>query len=114
MLSRLRSKLTYANVTASLALFMALGGTGYAAVKLPRNSVGSAQIRTHAVGSSELKTGAVTRRAIHPHSVDTAAISPAAMAALRGQTGPQGPAGPSGVTLRAAVPSGGGVPRRNA
>ena len=42
---RLRSRLSYANVTASLALFIALGGTGYAAVTLPRNSVGSAQLR---------------------------------------------------------------------
>src|SRR4051794_35659163 len=28
---RLRQKITYANVTATLALFIALGGTGYAA-----------------------------------------------------------------------------------
>ena len=27
-----------------IALFVALGGTGYAAVALPRNSVGSAQV----------------------------------------------------------------------
>ena len=38
-MSRLRSKASYANVTASIALFVALGGTGYAAIKLPLHSV---------------------------------------------------------------------------
>ena len=50
MLTRLRQKLSYANVTATLALFIALGGTSYAALTLPRNSVGSKQIRSRAVG----------------------------------------------------------------
>ena len=58
-LRRLRSRLSYANVTASLALFIALGGTGYAAVTLPRNSVGHAQLRNNAVGTKELRRGAV-------------------------------------------------------
>jgi hypothetical protein len=44
MLARVRGRLTYANVIASLALFVALGGTGYAALRLPRNSVGPAQM----------------------------------------------------------------------
>lgn len=37
-----------------LALFVALGGTGYAAVNLPRNSVGSKQLRNGSVGPSKL------------------------------------------------------------
>jgi hypothetical protein len=45
----------YANATSTLALFVALGGTGYAAVKLPRNSVGANQIKRAAVRSSEVK-----------------------------------------------------------
>lgn len=44
---------------ALLALFVALGGTSYAAIKLPKNSVGSAQIKTGAVNTSEIKNGAV-------------------------------------------------------
>ena len=51
-----RPKLSYSNVAASVALFVALGGTSYAALSLPGNSVGSRQIRTNAVGSSELQT----------------------------------------------------------
>jgi hypothetical protein len=44
MLARVHGRLTYANVIASLALSVALGGTGYAALRLPGNSVGSAQM----------------------------------------------------------------------
>jgi hypothetical protein len=37
------------NLVGWIALFVALGGTGYAAVAIPRNSVGSAQIRNHSI-----------------------------------------------------------------
>lgn len=37
------------NVVAYLALFVALGGTSYAAVSLPANSVGNRQIRNHSI-----------------------------------------------------------------
>src|SRR4051794_36809681 len=86
MLERLTPKLTYANVTATLALFIALGGTSYAALKLPRNSVGSRQLRA----------GAVTSRAVHDRSVGLRDISRAARSALNGQQGPAGPVGPAG------------------
>jgi hypothetical protein len=42
-------RLTYANVVATLALFIALGGASYAAVVLPANSVGPKQLRSGAV-----------------------------------------------------------------
>jgi hypothetical protein len=54
LFTRLRKRLTFANVISAVALFVALGGTSYAAI-----SVGSAQIRTGAVGKSEIRTGAV-------------------------------------------------------
>jgi hypothetical protein len=59
VLVRLRHRLTFANVASGLALFVALGGTSYAAINLPANSVGSDQIRTGAVGSGEIRTDAV-------------------------------------------------------
>ncbi len=37
----------------SLALFIALGGVSYAAIRLPANSVGAKQIKTNAVRSSD-------------------------------------------------------------
>lgn len=42
-----------------IALFVALGGTGYAATALKKNSVGAQQIRANAVGASEIRAGAV-------------------------------------------------------
>lgn len=48
MAERLRSRLTYANVMATIAVFLALGGGAYA-VALKRNSVGSKQIKPDAV-----------------------------------------------------------------
>jgi hypothetical protein len=60
-LSRLRSRLNFANVTSGLALFVALGGTSYAAVTLPANSVGKSQIRNNSVGKSEARTNSVGR-----------------------------------------------------
>ena len=38
-----------ANMVGWVALFVALGGTGYAAISIPRNSVGAAQIRNHSI-----------------------------------------------------------------
>jgi hypothetical protein len=37
------------NLVGWLALFVALGGTGYAAISIPRNSVGAAQIRNRSI-----------------------------------------------------------------
>jgi hypothetical protein len=48
-------------VIACLALAVSLGGVGYAATKLPRNSVGKAQLKANAVDSSKVKNGALKR-----------------------------------------------------
>ena len=52
------------NAVAYVALFVALGGTSYAALKLPANSVGTKQIKNHSITPVKLdpsKTGAVVR-----------------------------------------------------
>jgi hypothetical protein len=54
-----RTHLTYANVTASLALFVALSGSAYAAIKLPANSVGTAQLQSNAVTSPKVLDGSL-------------------------------------------------------
>lgn len=61
MFRRLRGRLTYANVVSTLCLFAFLGsGVAYAAITLPKDSVGSKQIKENAVKESELADGAVT------------------------------------------------------
>ena len=52
------------NAVAYVALFVALGGTSYAALKLPANSVGNRQIKNHSITPNKLdpsKIGAVVR-----------------------------------------------------
>jgi hypothetical protein len=60
MFRRARARLTFANVISLVALFVALGGTGYAALKLPNNSVGTKQLKSSAVTTSKIHAGAVT------------------------------------------------------
>jgi hypothetical protein len=55
MLDRLRGRLTYANVMASIAVFFALGGSSYAAVMLADNSVKSRHIAPGAVHRSDVR-----------------------------------------------------------
>ena len=58
-----RSKrvLTPANVIACLALFFALGGTGWAGQVLRKASVGSPQLKSNSVTTSKIADGAVTK-----------------------------------------------------
>jgi hypothetical protein len=51
---RLSRHVSYANVTATLALFVALGGTSYAALTLAPGSVGNRQLQPGAVSLSKL------------------------------------------------------------
>jgi hypothetical protein len=84
---RLRQRLTPATVLACLALFVALGGTSIAAVAaLPRNSVGTVQVRNGSLLRADFKPGQIP-------------------AGARGPTGPAGPAGPAGPGAKWALVS---------
>jgi len=107
LLRSARQRLTYANVTATLALFIALGGTSYAAITLPKNSVGSKQIRKGAVRASELRSSAVSSRSIRNRAVRTSDLALSTRSSLRGAQGPPGPAGPPAPSLRAVINSAG-------
>jgi hypothetical protein len=52
-------ELTYSNVMATLALFIALGGGAYAAINLPKNSVSSKTIRNGQVRSPDIRNRGV-------------------------------------------------------
>ena len=54
MRQRLASHLSYANVMATLAVFLVLGGAAYAAFHLPRNSVRSRNIKNGQVKKQDL------------------------------------------------------------
>ncbi len=58
MFTKFRRILTsghYASVAATLALVVALGGTSYAAISIPKHSVGKFQLKKDAVVSSKVK-----------------------------------------------------------
>jgi hypothetical protein len=57
------------NLVAYLALFVALGGTSYAAINLPAGSVGSKQLRSGAVTNKKLAQGAVGAADLDPKSI---------------------------------------------
>ena len=81
-----------AMIVAMLALFVAMGGTGYAVSKLPKGSVGPAQIRKSAVRSQHIKTGSIT----------AAKLAKSTLSALRGGTG--APAGTQGPVTSSGAP----------
>lgn len=56
-------------VISSAALFMSLGGVGYAAISIPNSSVGTPQLKNNAVSSNKIKNEAVTYKKIRPSSV---------------------------------------------
>lgn len=62
MLARIRAGLSYANVMATIAVFVALGGGAYAAMTLPKNSVGRKQLKANAVVSSKVKNRSLLAR----------------------------------------------------
>ena len=92
MIVRTRKKLTYSNVIASLALFVALGGAAVAA-GLPKNSVGPKQLKRNAVtavklhkgavNSSKIARGAVTAGKLAGNSVSSGALQNAAVIAAK-------------------------------
>ncbi|HEY7633019.1 MAG TPA: hypothetical protein VH817_20100 [Thermoleophilaceae bacterium] len=90
MFDCLRTHLTYANVTATLALFVALGGASYAATRLP----------AHSVGTTQLKNKSITK----------AKLSPKLLAQLKGKVGPKGDKGDTGARGPAGTAgTGGGI-----
>jgi hypothetical protein len=79
-LKRLRGHLTYANVMATIAVFLVLGGgTAFAATQLGKESVGTNQLKKEAVTPAKLSKA-----------------SKAALTGPQGATGAQGPKGDTG------------------
>jgi hypothetical protein len=71
-MKRLRSKLTYANVIATLALFLVVaGGSALAASHLAKNSVGTKQIKNNAITTAKIKNGAITGSKVNLASLGT-------------------------------------------
>jgi hypothetical protein len=100
LFKRLRPKLTFANVMVVILAFVVLGGGAYAATQIPRNSVGTAQLKNRAVTPKKLskKTLATIEEMIRSYGLK--------LSSAPGPVGPTGPTGPTGE----GVPPGGTIP----
>lgn len=92
VLSHLRS-----NVVAYLALFLALGGTSYAALSLPKNSVGTQQLKNGAVTGSKVRVHSLTSRDFKKGQLPAGPRGSQGVAGAQGPQGNQGLQGPQGV-----------------
>lgn len=101
---RLRAKLTYANLTSTLCLFLLVsGGVAYAAIQLPKNSITSKQIKQGTIQFNDLSNGAKRKLSGIPGPIG--AQGPV------GSAGPSGPAGEPATKLWAVVDSDGTLRR---
>jgi hypothetical protein len=85
-----------ANVVGYLALFVALGGTSYAAIRLPTNSVKAAQIASGAVRSAEVKDRSLLAKDFKLGQLPGGARGPAGTPGAPGAPGPKGDIGAAG------------------
>ena len=87
-----------AMVVACIALLVALGGTGIAAVTqlVPRNSVGTLQLKNNAVTSAKVKNQSLLRADFRAGQIPAGPAGPAGPGGAAGAAGPAGPTGPAG------------------
>jgi Collagen triple helix repeat (20 copies) len=115
-----RPRVTYANVTATLALFVALGGSSYAALSitgrevrngsltgadLAHGSIGSAEIRNGSIRGIDVRDGSITaadlgkplrRDLLAGARSEPLSPGPPGPAGAQGQPGPKGDTGATG------------------
>jgi hypothetical protein len=101
-MSFLRGRLTYSNVVATLALFVALGGSSYAAVTLTgRNikdsSLTGRDVKDKSLTGADAKDSSLTGRDVKNGSIAAADLDPSIPGSLRGPQGPQGIQGIQGI-----------------
>lgn len=74
MLPRLRAHLTYANVVATLALFLALGGASYAAIRVGSGSIINNSVRTQDLRNNDIRGRDIRNRTIQGGDILTNTI----------------------------------------
>src|SRR5215204_5428931 len=98
MVRRIRGwRPSHTTVAAYMALFVALGGTSYAAVKLPKNSVGSKQLKKNAVTSKKVKRNAITGSKVKNGALTKGDFKAGELPELKGDKGDPGDNGDRGL-----------------
>jgi hypothetical protein len=124
MLRSIRSRVTYANVVATMALFVAIGGTSYAALKITGRQVVDSSLSGRDIKNNSLTGADIANRSLQARDFKAGQLpaGPQGPPGSQGAQGPQGPTGKPGLTgvLRntggvtgwVAVPPGGMVSAR--
>ena len=86
-------------VLAIVALFVALGGSSYAAVSaLPKGSVGALQIKQNAVNGKKVQDGSLLAKDFKPGQLPSGPQGPQGTQGPQGEQGPTGPQGAPGIS----------------
>ena len=103
-----------AMIIAFAALLVALGGTSYAAINLPANSVGTKQLKKNAVTGKKVKNRSLKAADFAVGQLPAGPQGPQGAQGLQGAQGPQGAKGDPGepapipiITVRESVPTSG-------
>ena len=83
-------------VVSVIALSVALGGTSYAAIVLPANSVGTKQIKKNAVTTAKVRDGSLRRADFGAGQVPAGATGATGATGAKGAAGATGPRGAKG------------------
>jgi Collagen triple helix repeat (20 copies) len=97
----MRKHLTYANVVATLALFSALGGSAYAAVRITGanvvdDSLSGADVHDSSLTGADIRDGSLRVRDFKRGAVSATSLGRPGVPGTPGQAGPQGSTGPRG------------------
>jgi hypothetical protein len=92
---RLCKHLSPSMVVACIALLVALGGVGVAAVRLPANSVGAIQLKANSVNSAKVANRSLRAIDFALNQLPAGPQGPAGPAGPKGEPGARGPIGPS-------------------
>jgi hypothetical protein len=92
LLARLRHRLSYANVVATVALFVALGGSAVAATLITGKDVKDESLTGDDIRNESIKSKDVSK-------LKATDLRPAARARLKGARGPRGLAGPGALQI---------------
>lgn len=100
----MRSRLTYSNVVATLALFVALGGSSYAAA-----TIGSGQIKNNSIQSKDVKNRTLQAKDFKRGQLRRGATGAKGAQGPQGAPGARGAAGLPATRLFASVGSDGNL-----
>jgi hypothetical protein len=102
-MAALRPRISYANVVATLALFLALGGTSYAAL-----TITGKQVKNSSLTGKDVKNGSIAGGDVKKGSLLSSHFKAGQLTG--GSAGPAGPSGPVGATGSAGTPGSPGAP----